>query len=331
MHCSAISGIIHPMSNEIHHEITLPDELGGLRLDQALSKFLPQYSRTQIQDWIKLGSITLNESPAKSKYLVVGGEKVLINAVLKPQQQWEAQDINLDIIFEDDSLLIINKPINMVIHPGVGNLSNTLLNALLHHVPELQNLPRAGIVHRLDKNTSGLLVVAKTAQALQSLNKQLKERTISRIYQAVVVGDFTGGGKVDAPIGRHPVQRKRMAVVDNGKPALTHYRIIERYRGHTRLKVQLETGRTHQIRVHLSHIHHPIVGDSVYGGRLQLPKGATQPLIDMLRTFKRQALHAYELGLQHPVTQELLTWRAPLPDDMQALIDVMRNDKANED
>jgi 23S rRNA pseudouridine1911/1915/1917 synthase len=314
------------MSEKIHRQITLPDELVGLRLDQALSKLLTGYSRTQIQDWIKSQEITVNGKPAKTKDVVIGGESIEVNAQLKAQPAWEAQAIDLDVIYEDDALLIINKPIGMVVHPGSGNSNNTMLNALLHHAPQLKELPRAGIIHRLDKDTSGLLVVAKTADALTDLSTQLKNRTISRIYQAIIFGIVTSGGTVDEPIARHPMQRKRMAVMDTGRPSVTHFRVMEKYRNHTRVKVKLETGRTHQIRVHMAHIQHPLLGDPVYGGRLQLPKGATPPLVDILRKFKRQALHAYELGLIHPVTREAMTWRAPLPQDLLELIEILRND-----
>jgi 23S rRNA pseudouridine1911/1915/1917 synthase len=319
------------MSERIQHNITLPDELVGLRLDQALTKVLPQYSRTQIQEWIKTQQITLDGKPAKTKDVIIGGETVEIDAARKEQPAWQAQDIKLDVIYEDDDLLVINKPAGMVVHPGTGNSNNTLLNALLYHAPILQTLPRAGIIHRLDKDTTGLLVIAKTPAAMSDLSAQLKNRTIKRIYQTVVMGLLTSGGTVDAPIARHPLQRKRMAVMDNGKDAVTHYRVMERYRGHTRLKVMLETGRTHQIRVHMAHKHQAVLGDPVYGGRLQLPKGASADLITALRGFKRQALHAYELELVHPATQQTMRWRAPLPADMQQLIDVLRNDTPKAD
>ncbi|MDR3478850.1 MAG: 23S rRNA pseudouridine(1911/1915/1917) synthase RluD [Gammaproteobacteria bacterium] len=314
------------MTKNIHHNVTIPEELSGMRLDQALSKILTDYSRTQIQEWIKSESIQVDGKLAKSKQIVIGGETIDVNAALKVQPTWEAQNIALNIIYEDESLMIINKPVGMVVHPGAGNYANTLLNALLHYCPDLNELPRAGIIHRLDKDTSGLLVIAKTAAALTHLTLQLKNRTITRIYQAVITGVLTSGGKVDAPIGRHPIQRKRMAVMDTGKVAVTHYRIMERYRAHTRVKVQLETGRTHQIRVHMAHIHHALLGDPVYNGRLQLPKGATPELVEQLRKFKRQALHASELGLVHPRTLEPMSWRAPLPDDMAKLIESLRND-----
>ena len=314
------------MTEKIQLTLTIPDELGGMRLDQALVKLLPDYSRTQIQEWIKQENITVDHKSRKARNAVMGGEEVVINALQRTQPAWQAEPIALNVVYEDDALLVINKPIGMVVHPAAGNPNNTLLNALLHHVPSLKDLPRAGIVHRLDKNTSGLLVIAKTQQALMSLTAQLKARTMSRIYQAVVCGILTSGGKIDEPIARHPIQRKRMAVIETGKPSVTHFRIIERYRDHTRIRVQLETGRTHQIRVHMAHIRYPILGDPIYGGRLQLPRGASPALIDKLRSFKRQALHAHELSLMHPVTQKPMTWQAPLPEDMQELIRILKED-----
>lgn len=314
------------MTEKIHFTLSIPDELGGTRLDQALAKLLPDYSRTQIQEWIKNSNITVNHKPCKARDTVIGGEEIIINALQKVQPAWQAQPIELNIVYEDDALLVINKPIGMVVHPAAGNSENTLLNALLHHAPLLKNLPRAGIIHRLDKNTSGLLVIAKTQQALAHLTAQLKARTISRIYQAVVNGLLTSGGMIDEPIGRHPIQRKKMAVIETGKPSITHFRIIERYRNHTRVRVQLETGRTHQIRVHMAHIRYPILGDPVYGGRLQLPRGASPALVEKLRSFKHQALHAHELGLIHPITQKPMSWQAPLPEDFQDLIRVLKDD-----
>lgn len=316
----------HSMTKPIQHQLILSEEYAGLRLDQALSKILTEYSRTQIQDWIKNESIRVDGHISKIRYLVIGGESVEIQATLKAQPTWTAEAIELNIIYEDESILVINKPVGMVVHPGAGNPSHTLLNALLHHCPDLKDLPRAGIIHRLDKDTTGILVIAKTPSALTHLSQQLKNRSITRIYQAIATGIFTSGGSINEPIGRHPIQRKRMAIMDTGKEAVTHYRVMERYRAHTRLKVQLETGRTHQIRVHFAHIHHALLGDPVYLGRLQLPKGATPELVDVLRHFKRQALHASELTLVHPVTLETMTWRAPLPQDMIQLIEVLRND-----
>jgi 23S rRNA pseudouridine1911/1915/1917 synthase len=314
------------MSEKIQHTLTLPENVAGMRLDQALSSLFPDYSRTQIQEWIKNGEITLNDLVPKNKEIVLGGETVVINGTVKQPHTWHAEDIALNIVYEDDAIIVIYKPAGMVVHPAAGNFTSTLLNALLHHAPELQKLPRAGIVHRLDKDTSGLLVIAKTQPALLSLTKQLKARTFERIYQTVVNGLFISGGTVDAPIGRHPMQRLKMAIIDSGKPAITHFRVVEKYRGHTRLKVKLDTGRTHQIRLHMAHIKHPVLGDQTYGGRLQLPKNATPALVDKLREFKRQALHASELGIIHPVTQQPMSWRAPLPEDMQKLIECLRND-----
>jgi 23S rRNA pseudouridine1911/1915/1917 synthase len=303
--------------------------MGAKRLDQALAKLLPDFSRTQIQQWITNGDITVNSKLLRPKDLVLGGESIIINSSRKAQPEWEAQAIPLEIIYEDDELLVINKPIGIVVHPGSGNTNNTLLNALLHYLPSLQSLPRAGIVHRLDKDTSGLLVIAKTHSSLLRLVIEMKNRRITRIYQAVVLGTLIGGATINAPIDRHPIQRKRMAIVASGRPSITHYRIMEKFRCHTRLKVQLETGRTHQIRVHMASIRHAIIGDQTYGGRMQLPKGASPLLIDTLRNFKRQALHAYELSLTHPVTQEVMTWQAPLPEDMQNLIKVLRDETSN--
>lgn len=319
------------MTNSIHMTFTIPNELGGRRLDVAATQLLPDYSRTQVQEWIKQANLTLNGKAAKTKTLVFGGETLELTASLKPQPSYEAEPIDLNIIYEDEALLVINKPAGLVVHPAASILKGTLLNALLHYAPELQNLPRAGIIHRLDKDTSGLLVIAKTPAAYKDLTKQLKARTVTRIYQAIACGLLTSGGIVDEPIARHPISRKRMAIVETGKPAITHFRIMEKYRAHTRIKVQLETGRTHQIRVHMQYIQHPLLGDPVYGGRLQLPKGATPALIDILRQFKRQALHAYELGLVHPTTRELMTWQAPLPDDLEKLIAILKDDAKAQD
>lgn len=312
-------------SNKIH-TLMIPETQADERLDQALAKLMPDFSRTQIQDWIEAGQVLVNGRPVKAKVKMKGGEKVTVEVTIKVQPQWEAQAIPLPVFYEDEALIIINKPVGMVVHPGTGNADKTLLNALLHHTPQLHALPRAGILHRLDKDTSGLLVVAKTPAALRSLSHQLKKRTLLREYQAVVYGSMISGGTVDAPMGRHPMQRKRMAVIETGKPAVTHYRIAEKYRAHTRLKIRLETGRTHQIRVHMAHIRHPIVGDSVYGGRIQLSKGMTPELIQTLRRSKRQALHAFALGFVHPVSNEFVRFEIELPDDMKHLISVLKED-----
>ena len=306
--------------------VTIPEELDDERLDMALAKLLPLYSRTQIKQWIEAGQVTINDATVKAKTKVISGDIVSVTPTIRPEPNWVAENIPLTIIHEDDDVMVINKPAGLVVHPGAGNANATLLNALLHHAPTLKNLPRAGILHRLDKDTTGLLIIAKTAPALKHLSKQLKERTILREYQAIVYGEFISGGMVDAPIDRHPLQRKRMAVVDTGKPAVTHYRVMERYRSLTRLKVKLETGRTHQIRVHMHHIHHPIAGDTAYGGRVQLAKGMSDELILNLRQLKRQALHAFTVGFTHPVTEEWVTFEAALPNDMQAFIETLRED-----
>jgi len=309
-----------------NYQLTIPEIHANKRLDQALAKLMPDYSRTQIQEWIATGSILVNGNLAKAKTKIKGGETVLIEATVKSQPQWEAQAIPLHIVYEDATLIIINKSVGMVVHPGAGNADRTLLNALLHHAPQLQSLPRAGIIHRLDKDTSGLLVIAKTLAALKSLSHQLKKRTLLREYQAIVYGTMISGGTINAPIDRHPLQRKRMAIVETGKNAITHYRVAEKYRAHSRLKIRLETGRTHQIRVHMAHIHHPIIGDSVYGGRIQLSKSMSPELIDVLKQFKRQALHAFALGLIHPENNEFIRWEIDLPEDMKQLIHILRDD-----
>jgi len=300
-------------------QFQIPVEAYGQRLDQAVVTLLPEFSRSRLQQWIKQGKILLNGEACKAKTKVSGGETLLITVEQEPQGEWLAEKISLDIVFEDDSLLVINKPIGLVVHPAVGNQTGTLLNALLYHCPELINVPRAGIVHRLDKDTSGLLVVAKTLQSQTHLVNQLQNRAFDREYEAIVQGELISGGTIDEIIGRHPVHRVKMAVVRSGKEAITHYRIKERYRGYTCLQVKLETGRTHQIRVHMAHIKSPIVGDQVYGGRLRLPPGCNDTLKQFLNHFKHQALHARRLGLEHPETGEWMTWDAAIPDDMQML------------
>lgn len=315
------------MTDKINYQLVVSEDHAGERLDQALAKLMPDYSRTQIQDWIETGAILVDGKTTKGKTRLKGGEAIEVNAVQKPQPAWEAQAIDLPIVYEDEALIVINKPIGLVVHPGAGNSDSTLLNALLHHAPEVKDLPRAGILHRLDKDTSGLMVVAKTAKALKELSHQLKKREIQREYQAIVYGTMISGGTVDAPIERHHMQRKRMAVSETGKPSVTHYRIAEKYRAHTRLKLQLETGRTHQIRVHMAHIRHPIVGDPVYGGRVQLTKGMSPSLIELLRRFRRQALHAFGLGFTHPTTGEWMRFEIELPDDMKQLMLSLREDQ----
>lgn len=314
------------MTQAISHTLIIPAELQAKRIDGAVSQLLPQYSRNQIKQWILDGKILHNNNVIKPKDPVFEGDTISIEASLETQVHNLAQSIPLDIVYEDDYLLVINKPAGLVVHPGAGNQDHTLLNALLHHYPSLELIPRAGIVHRLDKETTGLLVIAKTIEAHTYLIEQMQLHNIKRSYEAVICGACTGGGTVDAPIDRHPKHRVRMAVTHNGKPAVTHYRLIERFREHTHVKVILETGRTHQIRVHMAHIRRPLIGDPVYGGRFKLPPKATPELINELRNFKRQALHAAELTLEHPITHELITCKAPLPQDMQNLLLCLKYD-----
>jgi len=318
------------MSQQIQLSAAVTDAQAGLRLDQVAAELFPDFSRSRLQSWIKRGELTVDGATRKPRDKVIGGELLAINAELEAEQSWEPQAIALDIIYEDEHLLVINKPAGLVVHPAAGNRDSTLLNALLHHAPDLATLPRAGIVHRIDKDTTGLLVVAKSLKAHASLVDQLQEKTAFREYEAIVQGVMTGGGMVNEPIGRHPTQRTRQAVSHSGKPAVTHYRLIERFRAHTHIRVQLETGRTHQIRVHMAHIQYPLLGDPVYGGRLRLPKGASEELIEALRQFKRQALHARKLGVQHPETGEYIEWESPLPDDFRAMLKVLRDDVASD-
>jgi 23S rRNA pseudouridine1911/1915/1917 synthase len=285
---------------------------------------MPEHSRSRLQSWIKSGALTVNGAVRKPRDKVMLDDVLDLDAEPEVQVTWEAEPISLDIVYEDEHLLVINKPAGLVVHPAAGHADGTLVNALLNHAPEVENLPRAGIVHRLDKDTSGIMVVARSLIAHTSLVDQLQTRTMGREYEAVVVGSLTGGATVDAPIGRHPQDRKRMAVVSSGKPAVTHYRLLERFAAHTHIQCKLESGRTHQIRVHMTHVRHPLVGDPVYGGRLRLPKGTTEELRQALAAFSRQALHARRLTLEHPETGETLSWEVPLPEDMVQLIEALR-------
>ncbi len=307
----------------------VPLDCAGRRVDQVLADLFSEYSRSRLKQWLTDGHVLVNGAPLRPKDKVWGGECIEVTVVEAPQQEDLPQAIALNIVYEDEAIIVIDKPAGLVVHPGSGNPDRTLLNALLHHAPELINVPRAGIVHRIDKETSGLLVVARTLESQTALVEQLQERAFERIYDAVVVGVMTAGGTVDAPIGRHPIDRKRMAVTERGKPAVTHYRVAERFRGHTHIKVRLETGRTHQIRVHMAYVHYPLVGDPVYGGRLKLPAGASEALRQTVRGFHRQALHARELGLAHPGSGEMMRWESPLPEDMRTLLAVLREDAAD--
>lgn len=301
----------------------VPFEMAGMRLDQVLAELFTDYSRSKLQTWVKAGRVQVNGLALKPKDKLVGGETIALDAEAEIVVIAEPEPIPLEILFEDESLLIVNKPAGLVVHPAVGNWNGTLLNALLNHDPNLETLPRAGIVHRIDKETSGLLMIAKTLQAHNSLTGQLQDRDITREYLAITRGRMTAGGTVDEPIGRHPTDRKRFAVRENGKVAVTHYRVGQRFTRHTLVQVKLETGRTHQIRVHMAHIRFPLLGDQVYGGRFQMPPDCSEQLEKELRSFKRQALHAAKLGLQHPVTDEYLEWEQPLPDDMARLLDAL--------
>ncbi|WP_432742319.1 23S rRNA pseudouridine(1911/1915/1917) synthase RluD [Methylobacter sp. G7] len=301
----------------------VPFEMAGMRLDQVLAELFTDYSRSKLQTWVKAGRVRVNGLTLKPKDKLVGGETIELDAEAEIVITAAPEPIPLEIVFEDDSLLIVNKPAGLVVHPAVGNWNGTLLNALLNHDAHLETLPRGGIVHRIDKDTTGLLMIAKTLQAHNSLTQQLQDRTITREYQAITRGRMTAGGTVDEPIGRDPTDRKRYTVRENGKHAVTHYRVGQRFTRHTLVQVKLETGRTHQIRVHMAYIRFPLLGDQVYGGRFQMPPDCGEQLEKELRSFKRQALHAAKLGLQHPVTDEYIEWEQPLPDDMTRLLDAL--------
>ncbi|MCH8499287.1 MAG: 23S rRNA pseudouridine(1911/1915/1917) synthase RluD [Marinobacter sp.] len=310
--------------SRITAEFTIPPELSERRLDQAVADLMPEHSRSRIQGWIKSGSLQVNGQSRKPRDKVVLGDVISLEAEQEAQVSWTAEQIALDIIYEDEHLIVINKPAGLVVHPAAGHAAGTLVNALLDYAPEVENLPRAGIVHRLDKDTSGIMVVARSLIAHTSLVEQLQSRTMGREYEAIVNGTMTGGGKVEAPIGRHPQQRKKMGVVKSGKPAVTHYRVLERFTAHTHIRCKLETGRTHQIRVHMTHIRHSLLGDPVYGGRMKQPKGCDEHLQGLLSDFRRQALHARQLTLEHPETGEELSWEVPLPEDMQVMLSALR-------
>lgn len=315
----------------INCQAIVPEHLAEKRLDQILSQLFPAYSRTRLQQWIRCQQVWVDDELKRPRDKIKAGAKIIILASLSEEVSWEAEELPLDIIYEDEALLVVNKPAGLVVHPAVGNTHKTLVNALLHYLPELKKLPRAGIIHRLDKDTSGLLIIPKILNAYNKLVKQLQARTMKREYIAVIQGLLIAGGTINAPIGRHPRLRKKMAVTEllSGKPAVSHYRVMERFNHHTLIKVKLETGRTHQIRVHMAHIHHPLVGDKTYTGRFHLPKKATELLINCLHHFPRQALHAQCLGIIHPVTLQPMEWHSPLPEDMHQLISCLREDKLN--
>ena len=302
-------------------------EYAGQRLDQCIASCFSDFSRSRLKNWILDGLVKVDgEVITTPRHKMKGIELIELNAQVEDELGYQPEDMPLNIVYEDDDILVINKPVGLVVHPGAGNMSGTLLNGLLFHYPDSAVVPRAGIVHRLDKDTSGLMVVAKNIPAHTQLVSQLQAREISRQYEAVAIGAMVGGGTVDKAIGRHSTKRTAMSVKEMGKEAVTHYRVIERFREHTHLRLKLETGRTHQIRVHMSYIHHALVGDQLYGMGLKLPRGATQDLTQCLQSFRRQALHAIELGLYHPLTGEWMSWQAPLPADMVALLEALRVD-----
>jgi 23S rRNA pseudouridine1911/1915/1917 synthase len=313
------------MNSEIQI-IAVPEELAGLRLDQALARMFPEYSRSRLKEWLLVGAITVDGGSKRPRDAVAGGEMISLEPQSESEVRAAPEPIVLDVVYEDDDLLVVNKSAGLVVHPGAGNPSGTLMNGLLHHAPALESIPRAGIIHRIDKDTTGLLLVAKTLTAHTALVRQLADREISRNYLAICNGVLTGGGTIDQPIGRHPVDRKRMSVQQNGKSAVTHYTVIERFRAFTYIKVRLETGRTHQIRVHFAWRRHALVGDQTYGGRLALPAGASEPLIELLRRFKRQALHATRLAFEHPTSGEAMELEVPPPADFEEVLAVMRED-----
>ena len=314
------------MSQQISQQVQVPAEWGNKRLDQAAAALFPEFSRSRLQQWIKSGELSVDGAQWRGRDKLVGGEMLVLEAALEAEGDWQAEDIPLDIVYEDDDILVLNKPVGLVVHPAAGNHTGTLLNGLLHHCPELINIPRAGIVHRLDKDTSGLMVVAKTLNAQNQLVAQLQDRSMGREYEAVVQGHMTGGGKVDEPIGRHGTQRTKMTVSPTGKEAITHYRVLHKFPAHTYIRCKLETGRTHQIRVHMAHIGHALVGDATYAARTRLTKGVGAELRELLATFPRQALHARQLGLIHPVTGDYMEWHSELPEDFEHLLEVLDAD-----
>lgn len=304
----------------------VPMAMGQKRFDQIAAALFSDHSRSRIQQWIKDGQLLVNGEARKPKDKLIGGETLTLKAELVSEERWEAEPVPLDVVYSDEDIIVINKPAGLVVHPGAGTPGGTMLNGLLHHFPELKAVPRAGIVHRLDKDTTGLMVVARTLTAHTSLVGQLQARTVGREYEAIVTGTMTGGGKVDEPIGRHATQRVKMAVSPVGKEAITHYRVQDRFSNHTLIRCKLETGRTHQIRVHMAFLGYPLVGDQLYAGRNRLPKGVCQEVAEALRNFKRQALHAAQLELLHPRTGQTMAWQAETPDDMIDLLALLEAD-----
>jgi len=305
-------------------KIIIPLRMTGVRLDSSLSEMLPDFSRSKITSWIKSGDALINKKLFKPKDKSKGTEIIFLTLNQKQTNDWVAEKIPLNVVFEDEDIIVINKQFGLVTHPGAGNWTGTLANALLYYEPALSRLDRAGIVHRLDKNTSGLMVIARNEKAQKYLVEQLQNHSIDREYSAIVYGHMIAGGTVDEPLGRDPKDRVKQAVSMSGKDATTHYRAIDRFKSHTHVKAILETGRTHQIRVHLSHVGHSLVGDPMYGGRVRFPKKASEELKEALLNFKRQALHSKKLTLTHPISGELMSWKAPLPDDMLKLLSALK-------
>ena len=310
----------------LRHVIDLPADVAGMRLDQALARVLPEYSRSRLQEWILSGAVKVDGGTSRSRDTVLGGERIVVEARFQADTRVSAEQLDVNVVFKDRWLFVVNKPTGLVVHPGAGNRAGTLQNALLALDPALAKVPRAGIVHRLDKDTSGLLVIARTAMVQARLVQMLAEHAVGREYLAICYGVLSGGATIDEPIGRHRSQRTRMAVRADGREAITHYRVEKRFRANTLLRVQLETGRTHQIRVHLAHVGWPIVGDPTYGGRRRFPRGASPELLKALAEFPRQALHAARLTLLHPHSGKALQFTAPLPADMQSLVRALTRD-----
>lgn len=312
-------------TDSLQIEVIVPEELSNTRLDLALSQLIQDYSRSQLQSWIKQGFVTVNHSCIKQpRHKTQTGDHIKIDATIRAQQNWQGQALPINIIYEDSDIIIINKPTNCIVHPGAGNPDGTLVNALLHYAPELENVPRGGIVHRLDKDTTGLLVVARNLKAHHFLVNAIQSRTIKREYEAIVYGAIITGGTIEAPIGRHPRQRTKMSVRTDGKAARTHYRIIHKYPHFTHCRIILDTGRTHQIRVHMAHIHCPLIGDPVYASKSRVSKKWPEALQQCINKLQRQALHAVQLSLPHPTTNEMMTFNAPLPEDIKEILHLLQ-------
>lgn len=318
------------MTETTRQQGTILAEQHGERIDQVAARMFPDFSRSRLQTWIRDGSLTMNGVKVRPRDKATVGAELQLDAQLDAEVTWIGEEIALDILFEDEHVIVVNKPAGLVVHPGAGNTHGTLVNALLNYAPELELLPRGGIVHRLDKETSGVMFVARSTLAHRSLVAQLSDRTVKREYAAVCIGALSGGATINAPIARHPSARTKMAVVDNGKPAITHYRLVKRFGYHSHVAVNLETGRTHQIRVHMAWKKHPLVGDPVYGGRPRIPPGASQRLIAALRAFPRQALHACNLAFEHPHSGERIEFTTELPEDLQTLLHLLAEEDPSE-